>query len=83
MSSFERNKVIASVLTAMIVAMVAGILSNMLVRTTPLEKPVFIVAGGEPTAGAPAEQASARQLLGARSAPLLWAESRPGKRAKG
>jgi cytochrome c len=62
MSSFEWNKIIASVLTAMIVAMVAGILSNMLVRTTPLEKPVFIVAGGEPTAGAPAEQPAAAKL---------------------
>jgi cytochrome c len=49
MSSFEWNKVIASVLTALIVAMVAGILSNMLVAPKPLEKPVFVVAGAPAT----------------------------------
>ena len=59
MSSFEWNKVIASVLTALIIAMVAGILSNMLVRPKPLEKPVFVVAGAEPTATASTEQAAA------------------------
>jgi cytochrome c len=63
MSSFEWNKIIASVLTALIVAMVAGILSNMLVRTKPLEKPVFVVAGGEQVASAPAaEQPAAAKL---------------------
>jgi cytochrome c len=63
MSSFEWNKIIASVLTALIIAMVAGILSNMLVRTKPLEKPVFVVAGGEQTASAPAaEQPAAAKL---------------------
>ena len=59
MSSFEWNKIIASVLTALIIAMVAGILSNMLVRPKPLEKPVFVVAGAEPTATASTEQAAA------------------------
>jgi cytochrome c len=58
MSSFEWNKVIASVLTALIVAMVAGILSTMLVRPKPLEKPVFLVAGA-PSTPAPAEQVPA------------------------
>ncbi len=58
MSSFEWNKVIASVLTALIVAMVAGILSTMLVRPKPLEKPVFLVAGA-PSTPAPSEQAPA------------------------
>ena len=62
MSSFEWNKIIASVLTALIVAMVAGILSNMLVRPRPLEKPVFVVAGSEPSASAPAAQAAAAKL---------------------
>jgi cytochrome c len=61
MSSFEWNKVIASVLTAVIIAMVAGILSNMLVQPKPLEKPVFLVAGAPQTA-APAEQAAAPKL---------------------
>jgi cytochrome c len=61
MSSFEWNKIIASVLTALIVAMVAGILSNMLVEPKPLEKPVFVVAGA-PATSAPAEQAAAPKL---------------------
>ena len=63
MSSFEWNKIIASVLTALIVAMAAGILSNMLVRPKPLEKPVFVVAGAEPTATASTEQAAAPPKL--------------------
>jgi cytochrome c len=67
MSSFEWNKIIASVLTALIVAMVAGILSNMLVQPKPLEKPVFLVAGAP---AAPTEQAPAEAKL-APIAPLL------------
>src|SRR5215831_10598277 len=59
MSSFEWNKIIASVLTAMIVAMVSGILAGQLVRPKELAKPVFVVAGGEQTAAAPAKQAAA------------------------
>jgi cytochrome c len=62
MSSFEWNKVIASVLTALIIAMVAGILSNMLVQTKPLEKPVFVVAG-TPATPAPSEKAAAPPKL--------------------
>src|SRR2546423_15645217 len=54
MSSFEWNKIIASVLTAMIVAMASGILAGQLVRPKELEKPVFVVAGAEPSASAPA-----------------------------
>jgi cytochrome c len=63
MSSFEWNKVIASVLTALIVAMAAGILSNMLVRPKPLEKPVFVIAGAASTATASTEQAAAPAKL--------------------
>src|SRR2546423_6788781 len=54
MSSFEWNKIIASVLTAMIVAMASGILAGQLVRPKELEKPVFCVAGAQPSASAPA-----------------------------
>jgi cytochrome c len=61
MSSFEWNKVIASVLTALIVAMVAGILSDLLVQPKPLEKPAFIVAGA-PATPAPSEEAAAPKL---------------------
>lgn len=60
MSSFEWNKVIASVLTALIIAMVSGILANQLVRPRELEKPVFVVQGAEQTAAAPAEQQPAK-----------------------
>ena len=56
MSSFEWNKIIASVLTAMIVAMVAGILASQLVRPKELAKPVYMVAGAEQTASAAAGQ---------------------------
>src|SRR5271169_5889907 len=62
MSSFEWNKIIASVLTAMIVAMVSGILASELVRPKPLEKPVFLPAGAEQVAAAPAEQPAATKL---------------------
>jgi len=62
MSSFEWNKIIASVLTALIIAMVAGILSNMLVRPKLLEKPVFVVAGAASTAPASTEAAATPKL---------------------
>ena len=62
MSSFEWNKIIASVLTAMIIAMASGILANQLVRPKELEKPVFMVQGAEQTAAAPAEQAAGAAL---------------------
>ena len=45
MSSYEWNKIIASVLTAMIVAMVCGILASKLVAPTPLEKAVYMPPG--------------------------------------
>jgi cytochrome c len=62
MSAFEWNKIIASVLTAMIVAMAAGILATELVRPKPLEKAVFLPAGAEQVAAAPAEQSAAAKL---------------------
>ena len=65
MSSFEWNKVIASVLTAMIVAMVSGILATQIVRPKHLEHAVYLPPGAEagaagahaaaPTAAAPVE----------------------------
>src|SRR6266478_6692328 len=59
MSSFEWNKIIASVLTAMIIAMVSGILASQLVRPKELAKPVYIVAGAEPTASTSSAQQGA------------------------
>jgi cytochrome c len=77
MSSFEWNKIIASVLTALIVAMVAGILSNMLVKPKPLEKPVFIVAGAPATT--PAEQAPAAPKLEPIAPLLAKADAKKGQ----
>ncbi len=57
MSSFEWNKIIASVLTAMIVAMVSGILASQLVHPKRLEHPVYVPPGAG--AGAAAATASA------------------------
>lgn len=66
--SFEANKIAGAILAAMILAMVSGIIANMLVHPTPLEKPAYAVAGGEvtaaaPTAGAPAEPEPVAPLL--------------------
>src|SRR5204862_2489274 len=58
MSSFEWNKIIASVLTAMIVAMFSGILASQLVRPKELAQPVYMPVAAEaaasPSAGQPA-----------------------------
>jgi cytochrome c len=62
MSSFEWNKIIASVLTAMILAMVSGILAMQLVRPKALEKPVFLPAGAEQVAAASGAQPVAAKL---------------------
>ena len=60
MSSFEWNKVIASVLTAMIVAMVTGIVAQMIVHPVHLEKAAYLPPGAEgETGAAPAEAAAA------------------------
>src|SRR5258708_17057461 len=59
MSPGEWNKIIASVLTAMIIAMVSGILASQLVRPKELAKPVYIVAGAEPTASTSSAQQGA------------------------
>jgi cytochrome c len=60
MSSFEWNKVIASVLTAMIVAMVTGIVAQMIVHPVHLEKAAYLPPGAEGGAeAAPAGEAPA------------------------
>jgi cytochrome c len=60
MSSFEWNKIIASVLTAMIVAMASGILASQLIRPKEPAKPVYLPVAAEASAGAgPAQQAAA------------------------
>lgn len=67
MSSFEWNKIIASVLTAMIVAMVAGILSSQLVRPKHIERAAYLPPGAEEgaahaPAGAPAQAAAVEPI---------------------
>ena len=57
MSSFEWNKVIASVLTAMIVAMVAGVLASQIVSPHRLHEAVYLPPGAE--GGANTEAAAA------------------------
>ena len=59
MPAFEWNKIIASVLTAMIVAMVSGILASQLVHPMHLEHPVYAPPGAEE--GAAATSAAATQ----------------------
>jgi cytochrome c len=52
MPSFEWNKIIASVLTAMIVAMVTGIIASSFVRPRHLEKAAYLPPGAEEGAAA-------------------------------
>jgi cytochrome c len=60
MPSFEWNKIIASVLTAMIVAMVSGLVATAVVHPTKLEKPVYMPPGAaEGAQGAAAAAAAA------------------------
>lgn len=62
MSSFEWNKIIASVLAALIVAMVAGILSNFVVHPEHLEKLAYTPPGAQ--GGAPATTAAESKPAG-------------------
>jgi cytochrome c len=60
MSSFEWNKVIASVLTAMIVAMVTGIVAQSIVHPVRIEKAAYLPPGAaEGEAGAAPTEAAA------------------------
>jgi cytochrome c len=62
MPAFEWNKIIASVLTALIVAQVAGLLAEQFVRPTELAKPVYVAAGPAPPTATPAAQPAAPAL---------------------
>jgi cytochrome c len=59
MSSFEWNKIIASVLTAMIVAMATGIIASQIVHPVRLEKPAYLPPGAEAGASAAPTAAAA------------------------
>ena len=56
--SFEANKIAGAILAAMILAMVSGIVANILVRPTPLAKQAYEVAGGAPAEGGTKEAAA-------------------------
>jgi cytochrome c len=58
MSSFEWNKIIASILTAIIIAQVGSILGSMLIRPPELRKPVFAIAIPKTTETAAAPKAA-------------------------
>src|SRR3954452_3263207 len=64
MSSFEWNKVSASVLTAMIVAMVAGVLASQIVSPHRLHEAVYLPPGAEggATTGAATAPAAAEPI---------------------
>ena len=78
MSSFEWNKIIASVLTAMIVAMVSGILASQIVHPKRLEKPVYVPPGAEAGAKAPAP-AAAQAAAGPEPIDKYLAKADPAK----
>jgi cytochrome c len=61
MPSFEWNKIIASVLTAMIIAMVTGIIASSFVRPHHLEKAAYLPPGAEEGAHAGAALAGGAQ----------------------
>jgi cytochrome c len=56
--SFEANKIAGAILAAMILAMVSGIVANILVRPTQLAKQAYEVAGGPPEGAATATAAA-------------------------
>ena len=56
--SFEANKIAGAILAAMILAMVSGIIANILVHPTPLAKQAYEVAGGAPEGGGAAVAAA-------------------------
>jgi cytochrome c len=62
MATIEWNKIIASVLTALIVIQVGRLLAEQIIRPSELEKPVFVAAGTAPPASAPAPPPAAASL---------------------
>jgi cytochrome c len=62
MPTIELNKIIASVLTALIVMMVGRLLAEQIIRPNEPEKPVFVAAGTPPPASAQAAAPAAAAL---------------------
>ncbi len=79
MSSFEWNKIIASVLTAMIVAMVSGILASQIVRPKHLEHPVYVPPGAEAGAAASSAAGATQAASGPEPIDQYMAKADPAK----
>src|SRR5438132_7534241 len=79
MSTFEWNKIIASVLTAMIVAMAAGIIASSLVRPKHLEHAAYVPPGAEEGAKAGGASAGGEAAAGPEKIEPLMAKADPKK----
>jgi len=79
MPSFEWNKIIASVLTAMIVAMVSGILASQLVRPKHLEHPVYVPPGAEAGAASSSAAGATQAASGPEPIAQYMAKADPAK----
>ena len=62
MPTIEWNKIIASVLTALIIMQVGRLLAEQIMRPAELERPVFAVAGTAPPPNAPVAPPAAASL---------------------
>lgn len=82
MPAFEWNKIIASVLTAMIVAMVSGILASQFVRPTHLERLAYTppgAEGGAPAAGGKEAASGGQTAAGPEPIDKYMAKADPAK----
>jgi cytochrome c len=64
MDSFEFNKIAASVLVALLIAMVGSVLSEHLIHSKKLEKPVLVVEGIETASSSGAEKEGPLKPIG-------------------
>jgi cytochrome c len=80
--SFEANKIAGAILAAMILAMVSGIVANLLVRPTPLAKQAYEVAGAPPGGAEGATTAAAAPAGPEPIAPLMANASAEAGKAK-
>jgi len=80
--SFEANKIAGAILAAMILAMVSGIVANLLVHPTPLAKQAYEVAGAPPGGAEGATAAAAAPAGPEPIAPLMANASADAGKAK-
>ena len=77
--SFELNKILASILTALIIGMVTGLIADSLVSPVKLAKPAYPIAAAEGPAGGAKEAAPAES----KPAPLTADQLAKADPAKG